>query len=244
MQLGLNTSENANFGCQHPATQRKGPHQKAPHRPKRVSPKKTPLFEYSWRPNLDGLDFGIFEIPKNPPKMPKMTPRRPKRPKTCFFTKSLPNRSEKQIPPKFCYRTAAKSKIRSKRDSRPCFVEKTTLRRATFATEHGKYAEFDFCAYFSCSVAKVNPKVRHESAKIALLLVFYSVFRMSKIGNVPKHGKEESFARNWSQDAIRSIKTEVWRTHVRQTATRSQKKTSKGFKCERAGGSRIKPRET
>ena len=149
-------------------------------------------------------------------------PRRPKRPKTCFFTKSLPNRSEKQIPPKFVYRTAARSKIHSKRDSRPCFVEKTTLRRATFATEHGRESFFDFCAYFSCSVVKVNPKVRQESAKIALLLVFYSVFRMSKIGNVPKHGKEESFARNWSQDAIRSIKTEVWRTRVRQTRTRSR----------------------
>ena len=35
----------------------------------------------------------------------------------------------------------------------------------------------NFCAYFSCSVAKVNPKVRQESAKIALLLVFYSVLR-------------------------------------------------------------------
>ena len=93
-----------------------------------------------------------------------MTPRKPKSPKTYFFTKSLPNRSEKQIQPKFVYRTAARSKIHSKRDSRPCFVEKTTLRRATFATEHGKYAEFDFCAYFSCSVVKVNPKVRHESA--------------------------------------------------------------------------------
>ena len=98
-----------------------------------------------------------------------------------------------------------------------------------------------FVAYFNSSGTKVNPKVRQESTKIALMIVFYSVFRMSKIGNVPKHEKEKSFARNWLQSAIRSIKTEVWRTRVRHTRRRARFRAKNALNAAGAGGHTWKP---
>ncbi len=84
---------------------------------------------------------------------------------------------------------AAKSKIQSKRDSRGCFVEKTTLRRATFATERGKYAEFDFCA-FQLFCSKSAPQGVPRKCKIAGKT---SGFDALKTKTAPKHEKEDSF---------------------------------------------------
>ena len=72
----------------------------------------------------------------------------------------------------------------------------------------------------------------------------YSGFGPSKTKKVPKHAKESSFSAKCVQNAIRSIKTEVWRTHVAKTREKVHILDEKRFKCELGGGSRIKPRKT
>ena len=62
----------------------------------------------------------------------------------------------------------------------------------------------------------------------------YSGFGPSNTKNATKHEKEDSFEQNGVQNAIRSIKTEVWRTHVAKTREKVHILDEKRFKCEKS----------